>query len=69
MALENCFCASQNSKGEWTVKNTSRRDAKSVHSKRSDAWYEARRLARGAGVDALLVGQNGKVLTRNSYHE
>jgi len=34
--------------GEWTVKKEGATRVSSVHSSQSDAWAEARRLARGS---------------------
>lgn len=53
--------------GGWQVKGSGNDRASSVHSTQSEAWSEARRLARGAGGEALLQGRNGQIRARNSY--
>ncbi|MDP1583280.1 MAG: DUF2188 domain-containing protein [Bradyrhizobium sp.] len=51
----------------WAVKKEGAARASSVHDTQSDAWSEARRLARGAGGEALLKGNDGKIRARNTY--
>lgn len=51
----------------WAVKKEGSSRASSVHNTQAEAWSETRRLARGAGVEALLQGTDGKIRTRNSY--
>ncbi len=38
----------------WAVKKEGAARASSVHNTQAEAWSETRRLARGAGVEALL---------------
>lgn len=52
--------------GVWIVTEGSGRSA-SKHTSQDEAWKETRRLARGAGSEAILRGKDGKVLTRNHY--
>lgn len=51
----------------WAVKKEGSTRASSVHETQADAWGEARRLARGAGGEALLQGRDGKIQARNTY--
>ena len=51
----------------WAVKKEGTNRASSVHSTQAEAWSETRRLARGAGSEALLQGADGKIRARNSY--
>jgi hypothetical protein len=53
--------------GQWVVKREGSERATSVHPSQEEAWGEARRLARGAGGEALLHGRDGKIRARNSY--
>ena len=53
--------------GEWSVKREGSSRAASVHGTQTEAWNEARRLARGAGGEAYLQGRDGKIRARNSY--
>lgn len=53
--------------GGWSVKREGADRAASVHETQSEAWDETRRLARGAGGEALLKGRDGKIRARNSY--
>jgi hypothetical protein len=53
--------------GGWVVKKEGSTSATSLHSTQSDAWAETRRLARGAGGEALLKGADGRVRARNTY--
>ena len=52
--------------GIWIVTEGSGRST-SKHTSQDEAWKETRRLARGAGTEAVLKGKDGKVLTRNNY--
>lgn len=60
------YWASKRSEG-WAVKKEGSSRAASVHSNQSEAWAEARRLARGAGGEAFLKGSDGKIRARNTY--
>jgi hypothetical protein len=51
----------------WAVKKEGTTRVSSVHSTRSDAWAEARRLARGSGGDAVLKRSDGSIRARNTY--
>jgi hypothetical protein len=51
----------------WAVKREGADRASSVHSTQSEAWSETRRLARGAGGEALLQGRDGQIRARNTY--
>jgi hypothetical protein len=53
----------------WAVKKEGSSRATSVHSNQSDAWAEGRRLARGAGGEAYLKGQDGRIRARNTYKD
>jgi len=43
----------------WAVKKEGASRASSIHSTQSEAWSEARRLARGSGGEAYLKGEDG----------
>lgn len=66
MAERNNYWTTRRADG-WAVKKEGALRASSVHSTQSDAWAEARRLARGAGGEALLQGENGRIRARNTY--
>jgi len=51
----------------WAVKKEGANKASSIHDTQAAAWNEARRLARGAGGEALLKGSDGKIRARNTY--
>ena len=51
----------------WAVKKEGGKRATSVHSTQADAWKEARRLAKGAGGEATLQGNDGKIRTKSTY--
>jgi hypothetical protein len=51
----------------WAVKKEGSSKASSIHSSQHEAWAETRRLARGAGGEAFLQGNDGKIRARNSY--
>lgn len=51
----------------WAVKREGALRASSIHSTQTEAWNEARRLARGSGGEAYLEGENGQVRARNTY--
>jgi len=51
----------------WAVKKEGASRASSVHRTQSEAWSEARRLARGSGGEAFLKGENGRIRARNTY--
>jgi len=51
----------------WTVKKEGDSRISSLHSNQSDAWVEARRLARGSGGNAVLKGTDGRIRARNDY--
>jgi hypothetical protein len=51
----------------WAVKKEGATRISSVHSSQSDAWAEARRLARGSDGDAVLKGRDGQIRARNTY--
>ena len=53
--------------GGWQVKGAGNSRASSVHSTQTEAWSEARRLARGSEGEAYLQGRNGQIRARNSY--
>ena len=53
--------------GRWVVKRSGTGRATSIHDTQKEAWKEARRLARGAGSEALLIGKDGKIRARNAY--
>lgn len=60
------FVAAQEN-GNWAVKKIGGKIEYSSAS-RTDAWKNTKRLARGAGTVAILLGKNGQVSTRSSYH-
>jgi hypothetical protein len=60
------YWAAKRSDG-WAVKKEGATRASSVHDNQSEAWGEARRLARGAGGEAYLKGHDGKIRARNTY--
>lgn len=60
------YWATQHS-GGWQVKGSGNARASSVHATQEAAWSEARRLARGAGGEALLQGRDGQIRARNTY--
>ena len=51
----------------WVVKKEGVSRASSVHTTQAEAWYEARRLARGSGGEAFLKGEDGQIRARNTY--
>lgn len=51
----------------WAVKKEGASKASSLHEGQSEAWAEARRLARGSGGEAFLQGADGKIRARNTY--
>jgi len=53
--------------GRWIVTRGSSEKPASIHATQTDAWTEARRLARGAGSDAVLKSPDGQIRARNSY--
>ena len=55
------------SKGGWSVRFSGSRRALSFHATQSAAWNDARRLARGAGAEAVLFGKAGAIVTSNNY--
>jgi hypothetical protein len=60
------FSTSKQASG-WAVKKEGESKVSSVHPTQSDAWAEARRLARGAGGEAYLKGHDGRIQARNTY--
>lgn len=60
------FSTAKAAKG-WVVKKEGTSGIFSTHSSRSDAWAEARRLARGSSGDAVLKDTNGSIRARNAY--
>jgi len=60
------FLTIKASKG-WAVKKEGATRISSIHSSQSDAWAEARRLARGSDGDAVLKGTDGYIRARNAY--
>lgn len=63
------FYTSPSEKGKWAIKCGGTLRVVSVHRTQTEAWKEARRLARGARTDAVLKDKNGKILTKNSYKD
>jgi hypothetical protein len=61
------YWTSPRSEGGWAVRRTGADKAASVHDSQEDAWKEAKRLARGAGSEAILQGRDGQIRARNSY--
>jgi hypothetical protein len=55
--------------GRWSVRRPESRQPSSVHASRDEAWKEARRLARGGGGQAVLLGVDGRIRTRNDYDD
>jgi hypothetical protein len=51
----------------WAVKKEGATRVSSLHSSQSDAWAEARRLARGSDGEAYLKGSDGRIKARNTY--
>jgi hypothetical protein len=51
----------------WAVKKEGATRVSSVHSSQSDAWAEARRLARGSDGEAYLKDRDGRIRARNTY--
>ena len=66
MAKRKNFWTTHHSEG-WAVKREGAKTANSVHGTQAEAWTEARRLARGAGGEALLQSKDGKIRARNTY--
>lgn len=60
------YSTTKKNKG-WAVKKEGASHPCSMHSTQSDAWAEARRLARGSGGEALLKGEDGRIRARNTY--
>jgi hypothetical protein len=60
------FWTLKNNQG-WAVKKEGATRVSSVHSSQSDAWAEARRLARGSDGEAYLKGRDGRIRARNTY--
>ena len=67
MEIREDFCTSPRQDGSWAVKRCGDEPNESVYSTKSEAWKETRRLARGAGSQALLHDRDGTIHTRNSY--
>jgi hypothetical protein len=67
MSKNRNYLTSPRGDGCWAVKKEGSNKASSIHDTQADAWKEARRLARGSGVEALLQGKDGKIRARNSY--
>lgn len=66
MANSNNFWTTKHS-GGWAVKREGASRVSSTHTTQQQAWNEARRLARGAGGEAILQGSNGKIRAKNTY--
>lgn len=66
MADDDNYWVSKRDAG-WAVKREGSSRATSIHQNQSAAWNEARRLARGAGGEAVLKGENGQIRARNTY--
>jgi hypothetical protein len=67
MTAKKDYWTSKRNDGKWAVKRSGSTRAASLHDTQSEAWKEARRLARGIGSEAFLKGKDGKIRTRNSY--
>jgi hypothetical protein len=61
------YWTSPRSEGGWSVRKAGAERAASIHDSQEDAWKEAKRLARGAGSEAILKGRDGQIRARNSY--
>lgn len=64
---KNDYWTSKRKDGNWAVKRSGSSKAASLHTTQTDAWKEARRLARGAGSEAFLKDKDGKIRARNTY--
>jgi hypothetical protein len=62
---ENVWCTPHDD--GFQVKREGAERASSVHPTQEEAWEEAKRLARGERVEAILTGRDGQVRERNSY--
>jgi hypothetical protein len=60
------YSINKKSSGWAVTRGTSEKPA-SIHPTQTDAWTEARRLARGAGSEAVLRSADGQIRARNSY--
>jgi len=52
---------------EWRVTEAGSNHPTSVHRSAENAWADARRRARGAGGEAQLNDEDGRIRVRNSY--
>ena len=53
--------------GIWIVIAEGSQHARSFHTTKLEAWYEAKRLARGANCEAILKDKNGDIVANNYY--
>lgn len=67
MTAKKDYWTSKRSDGKWDVKRSGASEPSSLHNTLENAWREARRLARGAGSEAFLKGEDGRIRTQNSY--
>ena len=67
MGTDKGYWASPRKVGGWSVKRSGASRASSVHNTQAEAWKETRRLARGEGSEAFLMGKDGKIRARNTY--
>ena len=61
------FAAYFHGKGKWAVRRHGGKRALAIGLSRIDAWKEARRRARGAGLVAWLHRPDGTIMARNTY--
>lgn len=61
------FVAIRSARHGWKVERSGARRCIKARLTRGEAWKEARRLARGAGGKAYLLGVKGRIIARNSY--
>ncbi len=66
MAKINTYTTKPNGTG-WLV--TSGTETISRHKTRKGAWYEAKRLARGAEARAVLCDRSDNIITQNTYEK
>lgn len=66
MAKISIYSTQINGRG-WLVQRDG--ETLSVHRTRKEAWYEAKRLARGAEAKAVLYGKDSSVITENTYEK
>lgn len=51
----------------WEVRLEGKTKHQAAYTRKSDAWLDARRRARGAGGEACIHATDGSIYTRNKY--